>query len=353
MISAFKQIRLSGYNLTPVQDGNSLRLGFGNSGLAYYNEVTGISGYLQGLINNANADVNSINVTGYLGSGNLAMTGLDGVRVTFNTATNTIEVNGNSGYFQGLSNQISLDLANTGSNLYNLLIGFSGGLDQNFASQAELEGLSGNLVQTGFILDSKINSLSGNLTANYATISNLEITGSTLDNKINSLSGYSASAVNLASTGSSLYSMLTGFSGNLDATYASDAQLTATGSTLDNKINSLSGFSASAVNLETTGSTLNTKIDNLSGYANASFVAKTSNQVFTTPLTIGLDAYGINYPVPFPFGNTPKIQATLEVDGDVMYNLSIRSIGLTGYTGILSDNILEAGAKIHTFASSQ
>ena len=271
MISAFKQIRLSGYNLTPVQDGNSLRLGFGNSGLAYYNEVTGISGYLQGLINNANADVNSINVTGYLGSGNLAMTGLDGVRVTFNTETNTIEINGNSGYFQGLSDQISLDLANTGSNLYTLL----------------------------------------------------NSSGSTLDQKINSLSGA------LSSTGSSLYSMLTGFSGSLDLNFASDAQLTTTGSTLD------------------------TKINNLSGYANASFVAKTSNQVFTTPLTIGLDAYAINYPVPFPFGNTPKIQATLEVDGDVMYNLSIRSIGLTGYTGILSDNILEAGAKIHTFASSQ
>ena len=41
MISAFKHLRLSGYNLTPVPgvayDGSSaLRLGFGNSGLAYY-----------------------------------------------------------------------------------------------------------------------------------------------------------------------------------------------------------------------------------------------------------------------------------------------------------------------------
>ena len=36
-----------------------------------------------------------------------------------------------------------------------------------------------------------------------------------------------------------------------------------------------------------------------------------------------------------------------------MYNLSIKSIGTAGYTGLLSDNILEAGAKIHTFASTQ
>ena len=48
MISAFKHIRLSGYNLTPVQgtawdNSSNLRLGFGNSGLAYYSELTGIS----------------------------------------------------------------------------------------------------------------------------------------------------------------------------------------------------------------------------------------------------------------------------------------------------------------------
>lgn len=406
MISAFKHIRLSGYNLTPVQDGNTLRLGLGNSGLAYYNELTGISGYLQTLITAASADINHLNITGSLVSGNAILTGLNGTQINFNAATNTIEINGNSGYFQSLSDQINLDLASTGSNLYTLLTNFSGGLSTNFASQQALYTLSGNLEATGSVLDGKINSLSGNLTANYATISNLGLTGSTLDtkvntlsgyvnsqdvilsnqiastgsvldNKINSLSGYSASAANLASTGSSLYSMLTGFSGNLDANFASDLQLFTTGSTLDNKINSLSGFSASAVNLAATGSTLdtkinslsgsvdtqifntgsvlNTKINTLSGYANASFVTKTSNQVFTTALNnpVGLDAYGINYPVPFAFGTTPKIQATLEVAGDVMYNLSIRSIGLTGFTGIFSDNIIEAGALLHTFASTQ
>ena len=281
MISAFKHIRLSGYNLTPVQgtawdNSSTLRLGFGNSGLAYYSEVTGISGYLQGLINTANADVNSINVTGYVAQGNLAITGLDGVKLTFNTQTNTIEVNGNSGYFQQLSNQISSDLATTGSTLYNLLIGFSGGLDVSFASQAEFNALSGNLVQTGFILD----------------------------NKINSLSGYVNSQDTL-------------FSG----------QIASTGSILDNKIN------------------------NYSGWANATYVAKSSNQVFRSPLAPGLDAYAIIYPVPFV--GTPKVQATLEVPGEVMYNLSVRSVASDGYTGVLSDNIVESPVYIHTFASTQ
>jgi hypothetical protein len=283
MISAFKHIRLSGYNLTPVQgtawdNSSNLRLGFGNSGLAYYSELTGISGYLEGLINTANADVNSINVTGYAGAGNLAITGLDGVRLTFNTQTNTIEVNGNSGYFQTLSNKISTDLATTGSTLYNLLIGFSGGLDVNFASQAEFNALSGNVVQTGLILDSKINSLSGYV------------------NSQNTL-----------------------FSGQIALT----------------------------------GSTLDTKINNYSGWASGTYIAKSSNQVFTTTLAIGLDEYQINYPVPFGGALPPKILATLEVPGNVMYSLSTRSISQVGYTGVLSDNILEVGAKIHTFASTQ
>ena len=283
MISAFKHIRLSGYNLTPVQgtawdNSSNLRLGFGNSGLAYYSELTGISGYLQGLINTANADVNSINVTGFAAGGNLAITGLDGTTLTFNVRTNTIEVNGNSGYFQQLSNTTSNNLATTGSYLYNLLVGFSGGLDANYASQTEFNALSGNLVQTGSILDSKINRLSG-----YVDAQNIIFSGQTA----------------------------------------------------------------------LTGSTLDTKINNYSGWASGTYVAKSSQQVFTTPLAVGLDEYQISYPVAFGGATPPKILATLEVPGNVMYSLSTRSISQVGYTGVLSDNILEVGAKIHTFASTQ
>jgi hypothetical protein len=272
MISAFKHIRLSGYNLTPVQsaawdNSSTLRLGFGNSGLAYYSELTGISGYLKSLIDVANADVNSVNNL----TGNLYITGGDGITIDINSSLGEIKVVGNSGYFQALSNQISSNLALTGSNLYNLFNTFTG------SSSANVTALSGQLAATGSILSSRIDSLSGYV--------------NTQDTLIRT-------------------------------------DIASTGSILDSKINSLSG------------------------YANATYVAKSSQQVFTTTLDVGLDAYQINFPLSFG-GPIPKVQATLEVPGDVMYNLSTKSIGTAGYTGLLSDNILEAGAKIHTFASTQ
>jgi hypothetical protein len=85
----------------------------------------------------------------------------------------------------------------------------------------ELEGI---ITNTGALLNEKINSLSGTLTGNYATIIDLASTGSTLVSSINSLNA-----------------AFTGFTGNLDATYATDLQLTNTGITLVNSINSLSG----------------------------------------------------------------------------------------------------------------
>lgn len=230
-ISAFKHIRLSGYNLTPIHgityDGSStLRLGFGNSGLAYYSELTGISGYLQGLINTATADVNSINNL----QGNVYITGQDGVTVEVNAGLGEIKIVGNSGYFQYLTDSLSNRLNASGSIYYDT----------------------------------------------FATKINLAATGSTL------------SEYNVA----------------------------------------------------------------YSGWANAEFVKKATQQVFETSLVpTNLDAYAVIYPV--PFATAPKIQATLEVQGDVMYNLSVKSIGTDGYTGLLSDNVLEAGAKIHTFASTQ
>jgi len=242
MISAFKHVRLSGYNLTPIQsavwdNSSTLRLGFGNSGLAYYSELTGISGYLQGLINVANNDVNSVNNL----TGNIYITGGDGITIDVNSSLGEIKVVGNSGYFQALSNQVSSNLASTGSALYSLFTTFTG------SNSATVTALSGQLAATGSLLDTKIN--------------------------------------------------------------------------------------------------------NYSGWANATYVAKSSQQVFRTQLAPGLDAYAITYPVAFV--GTPKVQATLEVPNEVMYNLSIRSIGSEGYTGILSDNIAESPVYIHTFASTQ
>jgi len=271
MISAFKHIRLSGYNLTPIQsaawdNSSTLRLGFGGSGLAYYSELTGISGYLKGLINEANADVGSLNNL----QGNVYITGQDGITIQVDPGLGEIKVVGNSGYFQALSNQVSSNLALTGSTLYNLFSTFTS------SNSADVSAISGALATTGSILSSRIQSLSGYV-----------------DSKDTLFSGQIAS----------------------------------------------------------TGSILNDKINTVSGYANATYVAKSSQQVFRSPLAQGLDAYAIMYPVAFV--GTPKVQATLEVPGEVMYNLSVRSVGSDGYTGVLSDNIAETPVYIHTFASTQ
>jgi hypothetical protein len=235
MISAFKHIRLSGYNVTPIpgtiyDNTSALRLAFQGSGLAYYSELTGISGYLQGLINTANADVSKLNNL----QGDLYITGGDGVTIQVDVGLGEIKVVGNSGHFKAITDSLSARLDQSGT----------------------------------YYIDT------------FATKNNLFETGKAL------------SEYNTA----------------------------------------------------------------YSGWANAQFVAKSSNQVFTKDLTpTNLDAYAVIYPVPFPYNTIPKVQATLEVDqnSDVMYNLSIRSITSGGYTGLLSDNILEAGAKIHTFASTQ
>lgn len=235
MISAFKHIRLSGYNVTPIpgtiyDNTSALRLGFQGSGLAYYSELTGISGYLQGLINTANADVSKLNNL----QGDLYITGGDGVTIQVDAGLGEIKIVGNSGYFQALTDSLSASL-------------------------------SARLNQSGtYYIDT------------FATKANLFETGK-------ALSDYNTA---------------------------------------------------------------------YSGWANAQFVAKSSNQVFTKTLTPGLDAYQIDFPVSFG-GPIPKVQASLEVAGEVMYSLSTRSIGTAGYTGVLSDNIAENGVKIHTFASTQ
>ena len=147
MISAFKHIRLSGQNLIPTFDSNSntLRLSLGGTGLAYYNELTGLSGHLRGLINTADDDVTRINNL----SGAVTIQGSQGVGVGIDPATNTITISGaDSGYFQGLINTLTTNLENTGTNLNN-----------------KIQSLSGSLNLTGLHVEGKISSLSGDLGA--------------------------------------------------------------------------------------------------------------------------------------------------------------------------------------------
>ena len=263
---------------------------------------------------------------------NIIITGSDG-NVAYTSGTSTIFISGNSGYFQSAVNSLTTNLNSTGANLNTsinnlsgLFTGYTGNLDNNYATDAQLANtgstlntkidnlsgyvnsqdsnisnnlsstgsslqtnintLSSNLNSTGSNLENKITSLSGTLTGNYlttnsasstyATITNLNSTGSTLNSSISSLSGTLtsdyATIINLASTGSNLQNQIN----NLDNVYATDASVTSvannlasTGNALETKIGSLSGTLTSSYatisNLALTGSNLNTKIDNFSG----------------------------------------------------------------------------------------
>ena len=220
------------------------------------------------------------------------------------------------------------------SNVENLsILGASGHLqyqidqlDTGYASQTEINILSGLLAQTGSNLNSKINNLSGYSNSTFSTITNLQSTGLNLQNQINNLSGYSnsnfypntnpsgfitgvnlstyATVANLQSTGQNLQNQIN----NLDLNYASDLQLSQTGSNLQQQINNLygsgfitgvdlshlyprsnpSGFItgvnlssyATTASLAATGSALTAQINNLSGTLTGNY-ASISNLALT------------------------------------------------------------------------
>ena len=168
MISAFKHIRLSGQNLIPTFDSssNTLRLSLGGTGLAYYNELTGLSGHLRGLINTADDDVTRINGL----SGAVTITGGAGVSIGINSTTNTITISGaDSGYFQGLVDTLTTNLGTTGATLNTKINTLSGYVnDQDTA-------ISNNLASTGSTLNIKVDNLSGFVTGTFVRKLNQQV----------------------------------------------------------------------------------------------------------------------------------------------------------------------------------
>jgi hypothetical protein len=164
MISAFKHIRLSGYNLLPQFNNGNIRLSLNNSGVAYFSELSTASGILNSKIDAFSGTFQSF---------------VNNLDTQFATDAQLTAV---SGALQTGINTVTTNLGTTGSTLDTKIGSLSGYSDGKF-------GTITNLASTGSTLDTKINSLSGNLTATYATIANLASTGSTLDTKINSLSG--------------------------------------------------------------------------------------------------------------------------------------------------------------------
>jgi hypothetical protein len=66
-------------------------------------------------------------------------------------------------------------------------------------------------------------------------------------------------------------------------------------------------------------------------------------------INTGVEITGISFPV--NFATIPKVQTSIEVTGDTMYMVNIRSRTTSGYTAIFSDIIQESGVVLHTFAS--
>lgn len=221
MINAFKQIRLTNYGVS----GANGRLNVNASGLAYYSELTGVSGVLQSNIASTGSTLKSL-IDGVSGS----VVSLSG------TLTGTYAT---TSYVNGVSGGLSTRLIATGNLLENKIGNLSGTLTGLYATTSFVNGVSGGLstriIDTGNILENKINNLSGTLTgqyllsstaaSTYATAANLVTTGGTLQTQINNLSGTLINDYILTATA--------------DATYATKTNLANTGSNLQTQINNL------------------------------------------------------------------------------------------------------------------
>lgn len=121
MISAFKHIRLSGYNLLPQSVNGQTRLTLNSSGVAYFSELTGASGVLntkidafsgtfQSFVNNLDAtyatDAQLTAVSGALQTGiNTVATNLATTGSTLNTRINSLSGTLGSDYVQKATQQ--------------------------------------------------------------------------------------------------------------------------------------------------------------------------------------------------------------------------------------------------------
>ena len=268
-----------------------------NTGSRLDNKINSLSGWSASASNLANTGSllnNKINsLSGYVNSQDIVFSG----QITSTGSILDNKINSLSGHANSQNIILSGQIASSGSNLYNsilslsgLFTGYTGNLDANFASDAQL-------FATGSTLDNKINSLSGVsvltfgdqfISGNKTFLNNINVSGSGIFNALdlNNIDILSLSGVDISITNGNV--SLTNrptvngtgvvLSGELNPIIAN------TGSILDNKINSLSGyvnsqdivFSGQTFN---TGSRLDNKINALSGYVNSQ---TTSGQIFNT-----------------------------------------------------------------------
>ena len=145
MISAFKHIRLSGYNLLPQSVDGQTRLTLNSSGVAYFSELSTASGVLntkidafsgtfQSFVNNLDAtyatDAQLTAVSGAL------QTGIDTVATNLGTTGSTL---------QGNINTVATNLATTGSTLNTRINSLSGTLGSDYVQKATQQQFIVNL----------------------------------------------------------------------------------------------------------------------------------------------------------------------------------------------------------------
>lgn len=366
---------LSGFanNISTNAINNSTNLS-GNiliTGSNLYNIITGISGntstliYNTGQLNNNNSNNNAANLSGNLtqtgirlsalkvtGSNtinNANITGINGVSIVY--SAEQIFISGNS-VSAGVSNINSLtnsiNLVGTGSisvttNAQNIIISgsSSAGISVSDAYASD-NNISGNLFATGANQYILLTGLSGQNNINYATIVNLTQTGVLLNSQIDNLSGFSTSfsgflqsqitslptSTTIINTGSTLYVLITGLSGQLNSNYATIVNLTQTGVSLGAQINSLSGFSiglsgnlqgqinflATSNNLGLTGSNLYGLLTGSSGNSNLN-LASTGQQAW----------FAAN-------ANSVNLSGNLGITGSNLFNV------ITGFSGQSNTN---------------
>jgi len=304
---------------------------------------------------------------------------IDGVFQTPASTIVDVDVNPNANIQQSKIQNLTTDLAdlnNKFSALSGNLINTGSILDEKINSLSGWSASASNLANTGSVLNNKINSLSGYVNSQDIVFSGqIASTGSVLDNKINSLSGHVNSqdiifSGQIALTGSSLYNsivalsgLFTGYTGSLDATFATDAQLFTTGSILDNKINSLSGYVNSqdiilSGQIASSGSRLDDKINALSGYVSgisaggtlpSTIVYITGNQTISGTKT---------------FANNLEVQGTgifnaLDLSNISEFNFSGTNINLingnvniSGGTLYISGNAVLTGVNLNAYATT-
>lgn len=272
------------------------------------------------------------------------------------TATGTVlYVNGQpvfagSGVSQAQLDLVSGQLIQSGNLLFARDGLISGALDTKIAltgqqawgaADANGRNLSGNLTQTGIQLQSivgltgaalyaLITNASGQAVTDYATKPNLALTGSGLYTLMTNMSGQlntnHATVANLALTGSGLYALITGLSGQAVSTYATIANLAATGQQL-------------GATIALTGSGLYTLITGMSGQANTTYATAANLALTGTQAWSAANNNGINLSGALTQTGI-QLQALVALTGSGLYAM------ITGESGAANVRFAATGAAL-------